>query len=81
MIYTENYNLGSKVCRQVLKYVGVCILIHWYIKFMNINLHNSCKQKDIEICAVKLNLQRGQASLATLEGGSSTKKYDQYRTL
>ena len=48
---------------------------------MNINVHDSCKQKGISICAVKLNLQRGQANLATLEGGSCTKKHDQYRRL
>ena len=55
-ISNANYNLGAKFCRQVLKNGGICIFIHESIKFMNINLHNSCKEQGIEIYAVKLNL-------------------------
>jgi hypothetical protein len=35
---------------------GVCIFIHESIKFMKINLHNSCKEQEIQICAVKLDI-------------------------
>jgi hypothetical protein len=53
IISIENYNLGAKFCRQVLKNGGLCIFIHESIKFMNINFHNSPKEQDIEVCAVK----------------------------
>jgi len=56
MICIEIYNVGVKFCRQVLKNGRVFIFIYISIKFMNINLHSSCKEQDIEICAVKLNL-------------------------
>jgi len=37
MISTENYSLGAKFCREVLKNGDVCIFIHESIKFTNIN--------------------------------------------
>jgi len=39
-----------------IKNGGVFIFLHESLKFMNINLHNSCKEQDIQICAAKLNL-------------------------
>jgi hypothetical protein len=56
MTSTENYNLGAKICTQVLKNGGECIFIHESIKFIKINLLNSCKKQNMEICAVKLDI-------------------------
>jgi hypothetical protein len=44
MISNENYNLKAKLCRQILKNGGACIIIPESIKFRKINLHNSCKR-------------------------------------
>jgi exonuclease III len=55
-ILLTNYNLGANFCRNVFKNGGVCIFIHESIQFTNINLEKFCKEKDLEVCAVKLHL-------------------------
>lgn len=51
-----NYNLGAKVCRNSFKNGRVYIFIHESIQFINVSLIKFCKQKDLEIYAVKLHL-------------------------
>jgi hypothetical protein len=51
-----NYNLGAKFCRNSLKNGGVCIFIHESIQFTNVSLMKFCKEKGMEICAVKIHL-------------------------
>jgi hypothetical protein len=52
----DHFKLGSKFCRHEFKNVGVCIFIREYLDFCTISLDKYCKEKDIEVCAVKLNL-------------------------
>jgi hypothetical protein len=51
-----NYKLGAKVCRNSFKIGGVCIFIHESIQFTNVSLMKFCKEKALEICAVKMHL-------------------------
>jgi hypothetical protein len=53
----NQYNLGAEFCRKVYKNGGVSIFIHESIHFVNNNLIEYCKEKDLEACAVKLHLQ------------------------
>jgi exonuclease III len=48
--------LGTKFCRQSLKYRGTGIFVHESLAFTNIDLQRFCMEQDIEICAVKINL-------------------------
>ena len=50
------YTLGSAFCRQTFKQGGVCIYISKNICFNAINLDLHIKEKDLEICALKLGL-------------------------
>ena len=50
------YALGVKFCRRMHKCVGVCIFIQDNIHYTNINTDRYSSEKDIEICAVKLNI-------------------------
>jgi hypothetical protein len=52
----DHYKLGSKYCRHEFKNGGVCIFIHEDLDFFSISLDRYCKEKDIEVCAVKLNI-------------------------
>ncbi|PNF35146.1 hypothetical protein B7P43_G09274 [Cryptotermes secundus] len=52
----EHYKLGAKFCREKLKDGGTCIFIHEFISFITINLQEFCKEQDIEVCAIKINL-------------------------
>jgi hypothetical protein len=50
------HTLGSAFCRQSYKQGGVCIYISKNISFNAINLDQYIKEKDLEICALKLCL-------------------------
>jgi hypothetical protein len=50
----EGYAIGAQFCRVLYEKVGVIIYVHSSLQYMNIDLSEYCKQKDIEICAVKL---------------------------
>ena len=51
----DQYALGAKFCRKTHKCGGVCILIQDSLHFTNINMNKFSKEKDIEICAVKIH--------------------------
>jgi exonuclease III len=54
--HIPNYKLGAKYCRTSLKCGGVCIYIHKNMQYSNINVLKYCKERDLEIVAVKLKL-------------------------
>jgi len=62
----DHFKLGSKYCRHEFKNGGVCIFIHEDLEFFSISLDKYCKVKDIEVCAVKLNVTPTQLTLKTL---------------
>jgi hypothetical protein len=66
MISIEYYKLGTKFCRQLYKNGGVCIFIHESIDFDIISTHHICKEKDLEICAVKINLPKIKIVIITI---------------
>jgi len=55
-ILLPNYRVGGKFCRNLLKNGGICIFTHESLQSTNMNLNGFCKEKDLEICAVKLHL-------------------------
>jgi exonuclease III len=50
------YTLRTSFCRQAYKHGGTCIYILKDIQFNTINLDQYNKEKDLEICALKLRL-------------------------
>jgi hypothetical protein len=52
----EELKSWTKFCRNSFKNGGVCIFIQEIIHFTNVSLLKVCKEKDLEICAVKLYL-------------------------
>jgi len=59
-------SLGAKFCRNTFKNGGVCIFTHKTIQSTNINLNTFCKEKDLEICAVKLHLPSYEICIITI---------------
>jgi len=55
-LHIDRYKLGSKLCRHEFKNGGVCILVQEDLDFSPISLDNYCKEKDIEVCAVRLKI-------------------------
>jgi exonuclease III len=61
-----NYSLGAKFCRNTFKNGGVRIFTYEFIQFTNINLDKFCKEKDLDICAVKLHLSSFKVCIITI---------------
>ena len=66
MMSVEYYELGTKFCRRQYKNGGVCIFVHESIAFNTILTHHICKVKDLEICAIKLNLPKIKIIITTI---------------
>jgi len=62
----EYYKLGTKFCRHQCKNGTVCIFVHESIDFHSVSNHHICKEKDLEICAVKLNLSKIKIVIITI---------------
>jgi exonuclease III len=52
----HQFQFGSKFCRHNLKNGGVCIYVRKDFDFFSISLDKYCKEKDIEVCAVRLQI-------------------------
>jgi len=53
----DQYILGASFCRKKYKCGGVCIYISKSIQFSAINPEKYHKENDLEVCALKLNVQ------------------------
>ena len=54
-VNVSQFTLGASFCRQTYSHGGVCILVSRNIQFYTTNLVQYNKQKDFEICALKLH--------------------------
>jgi exonuclease III len=57
--YIEHYNFSAAFCRKDFKLGGSCIFMREGLKFLDVNLSAFCKEKDPEVCAVKLPFPQG----------------------
>jgi len=55
-ININGYNLGAAYCRQNIKRGGVCSFVRNNLNYTNIDLSVNCKDQDIDICALNLEL-------------------------
>jgi hypothetical protein len=54
-IFLDSYSLGVGYCRSSYAKEGVCILVQEK-QFVRINLAKYCKDKDFEVCVIKIYL-------------------------
>jgi hypothetical protein len=50
----EGYIIGAQFCRVTYEKGGAIIYAHNSLQYTTIDLSDYCKEKDIEICAIKL---------------------------
>jgi hypothetical protein len=62
----EGYSIGAQFYRVLYEKGGVITYVHNSLKFTNIDLSEYCKEKDIEICAVKLTIHSLNMTLITI---------------
>jgi len=58
MFHIPSYRLGANYCRTILKCGGTCIFVREDVHFSEINLSEHCKEKDLEITALKVNFKK-----------------------
>jgi len=62
----DGYNLGATYCRQIVKRGGVCIFVCNNLNYTNIDLSAYCKDQDIEVCALNLELTFSNIRIMTV---------------
>ena len=55
-IVLNDYNLATYFCRTSYAKGGTCIYVHKSLSYEGVDIGNYCKEKDLEACAIKLNL-------------------------
>jgi hypothetical protein len=65
-INVDGYKLGATYCRQVVNRGGVCIFVRNNLNYTNIDLSAYCKDQDIEVCALNLELTSSNLSIMTV---------------
>ena len=55
-INLRQYTLGASFCRKMTRHGGVCIFVPKNTQFYNLNLEKYTKEKDFEICALRLHI-------------------------
>jgi len=66
VITKEYFKLGIKFCRHQFKNGGVCIFVHESKDVESVPTHHICKEQDIEIYAIKLNLPKFKIVIVTI---------------
>ena len=61
-----NHKLGASFCREVYKNGRVYIYIHESLQFCIIDVLKFCKEKDLEVCFVKVYLPEGTIGIINL---------------
>jgi len=54
--FLDNYKLGVRYCRTLYKKGSVYILVQESFRYVRIDLEKYCKDKDFEVCAIKIYL-------------------------
>jgi hypothetical protein len=62
----ENYTIGAQFCRSEYQSGGVIIYVHSCLNFTNIDLSAYCKEKIIEVCAVKVKANSQNMCIITI---------------
>ena len=62
--HLNQYILGSQFCRQNFKHGGVSIFISTNLQFSIVDLSNYVKEKDLEICAIKIKIDKSITIIA-----------------
>ena len=61
-----NYKLGVSYCRTLYEKVGVCIYVQESLRYVRIDLEKYCKDKDFEVCAIKIHFNTKSACIIAI---------------
>ena len=69
--FLESYNLGVSYCRTLYEKEGVCIFMQESLRYESIDLEKYCKDKDFEVCAIKIYLNTKTACIIAIYSNPS----------
>lgn len=64
--FLGNYKLGASYCRTSYEKGGICIYVQESLSFVKIDLEKYCKDKDLEICAIKISFNSKSAHILAI---------------
>jgi exonuclease III len=64
--FLDNYKLGVSYCRTLYEKRGVCIFVQESLRYVRTDLENYCKDKDFEVCAIKIYLNTKSACIIAI---------------
>jgi exonuclease III len=59
------YKMAAYFCRTSYAKGGVCMYVHKSLKIESVDIESYCKEKDLEACAIKLNLNSTHICIIT----------------
>jgi hypothetical protein len=62
----SGYILGSSFSRKHLQRGGVCIFVRKDLNINKIDISHNCREKDLEICAVKLETEASKLIVSSI---------------
>jgi exonuclease III len=70
--YFDNYKLGVSYCRTLYEKGGVsCIFVQESLRCVRIDLEKYCKNKDFEVCVIKIHFNAKSACIIAMYRASS----------
>ena len=64
--FIDNYKLGVSYCKTLYEKGGVCIFVQESLRCVRIDLEKYCKDKDFEICAIKIHFNVKSACIIAI---------------
>ena len=64
--FIDNYKLGVSYCRTLYEKRGVHIFVQESLRYVKIDVEKHCKDKDFEVCAIKIHLNMKSACIITI---------------
>jgi hypothetical protein len=64
--FFDNYKLGISYCRIFYEKGGVCIFVQESLRYVRIDLEKYFKDKDFEVCAIKIHFNTKSASIIAI---------------
>ena len=59
--FLDNYKLGNSYCRTFYEKGAVCIFVQESSRYVKIDLEKYCKDKDFQVCAIKIQFNTKSA--------------------
>jgi len=64
--FFDNYKLGASYCKTLYEKGGICIIVQESLRYVRTDLEKHCKDKDYEVCAIKIYFNTKSACITAI---------------